>query len=372
MSDAAVLKVLSGRLAGTAKPLPATGTLSIGHQFWQDVVIRDAQTQGVAVDLTVTDGRQAQITVLSGEALLLGQTIDAGGTALLPPYVPFSIGGVSLAWGEPESERWTEAGGLMLTGPAAAPDLPDARAEFTAALGRARAGATGLLSGRVGLIAGGLVLLAAAGAAALPAMDALGLRPDAPTRVGRALDAAGLRTLKVAAVPGGDGLTVSGVVTNEAQRVRAQRALADAGVSGTVDVQTSNELAQAAADVARGRGLQASARATGRLAVELHTSSLTDDTRSGLIQAVRSDVRQIGPLSVIDDLPGADEVPIRAIADLTHKVSTVVAGDPAYIQTVDGARYFSGAVLPSGHRLIGIEGNNVYIEKNGHRIRVVF
>lgn len=372
MSDVAVLKVLSGRLAGTAKPLPATGTVSIGHQFWQDVVIRDPQTQGVAIDLSVTDGRQAQITVLSGEALLLGQTVDPGGTAILPPYVPFSIGGVSLAWGEPDSERWAETGGLMLPGPAEMAEVPDARAEFSAALGRARVGASGLLTRRVGLLAGGLALIAGAGAAALPAMDALGLRPDPPTRVRRALDAAGLKALKVVNVPGGEGVTITGVVPNEGQRVRAQSVLTDTGVAGTVDVQTSNEIAQAAADVARGRGLQANARPTARMAVELHTSPLTDDTRVGLIQAVRSDVRQIGPLTIVDDLPGADDVPIKAIADLTHKVSTVVAGDPAYIQTVDGARYFSGAVMPSGHRLIGIEGNSVYLEKNGRRIRVVF
>jgi type III secretion protein D len=371
VSETAVLRVLSGRLAGTTRPLPETGTVSIGHQFWQDVVIRDPQTKGMAVDLSVTEGGQAQITVLSGEAQLLGQTIDPGGTAILPPYVPFSIGGVSLAWGEPESERWSEAGGLVLA-TSTEPEELDARAQAVAAFGRAREGAAGLVTKRTVAIAAGAAALAIGGVAAVPAMDALGLRAPPAARVDRALDAAGLAALAVAPAAAGDAVTVTGVVTNEGQRVKAQEVLRDSGVSGTVDVQTSNEIAQAAADVARGRGLQANARAISRTAVELRTSPLSDEARFGLVQAVRADVRQIGPLRLRDDLPAADEAEIKAVSDLTRKVSTVVAGDPAFIQTADGARYFSGAVMPSGHRLIGIEGSSVYLEKNGRKMRVQF
>lgn len=371
MTGTAVLRVLSGRLAGTAKPLPERGTVSIGHQFWQDVVIRDPRTKGMAVDLSLVDSGQAQLVVLSGEAELLGQTVGAGGTAILPPYVPFSIGGVSLAWGEPESDRWGETGGLMVATPAVH-DVPDPRAEAVAAFGRAREGAAGLMSRRNGLIAAGLAVLVIGGVAAVPALDALGLMPDPASRVDRALDTVGLAPLVVNATPDGDSVTITGVVANEGQRVKAQNALRDAGVSGTVDVQTSNEIAQAAADVARGRGLTASARATGRTAVELRTSPLTDDAREGLVQAVRTDVRQIGPLRLRDDLPAADEVAIKAVSDLTRKVSTVMAGDPAYIQTADGARYFAGAVMPSGHRLVAIEGNSVYLERNGRKIKVMF
>ena len=368
----AVLRVLSGRLAGTTKALVETGTVSIGHEFWQDVVIRDPQTKGMAVDLSLAGGGQAQMSVLSGEVVLLGQTIGAGGTAILPPYVPFSFGGVSLAWGDPDSDRWDEAGGLVAVVPSPPGEVPGPRAEVAAALGRARHGAAGLLSRRNGMILAGLVLLAVVGLSVVPVLDALGLRSTPAMRVRWALNAAGLQALEVAPAPSGNEVTITGVVTGEGQRVKAQGALREAGIDGTVDVQTSNEIAQAAADVARGRGLQASARATARTSVELHTSPLTDDARTGLLNAVRSDVRQIGPLTLRDDLPGVDDTPIKALSDLTRKVSTLVAGDPGYIQTVDGARYFSGAVMPSGHRLVGIEGNTVYLEKNGRKIKVSF
>jgi type III secretion protein D len=40
-------------------------------------------------------------------------------------------------------------------------------------------------------------------------------------------------------------------------------------------------------------------------------------------------------------------------------------GDPAYIVTADGARYFVGATLPSGHRITAITGQRVSLERAG-------
>ena len=78
-----VLRVLNGRLAGTEKMLPPCGTLSIGYQFWQDVVIRDPATRGIALDVSFDETGAAQLVVLIGEASLLGSTLSAGQTALL-------------------------------------------------------------------------------------------------------------------------------------------------------------------------------------------------------------------------------------------------------------------------------------------------
>lgn len=373
MAEPAVLRVLSGRLAGTSHPLPPAGTLSVGHEYWQNVVIREPATKGIAVDLTTSDDTaQAQIAVLSGEAVLLGQTIGAGGTAILPAYVPFSIGGVSLAWGDPDSDRWGDAGSLVVAPAAGEPAVPDARDEMLAAFERAREGASGLATRRNGLILFGAAMLLLAMFAALPIVDALGLRPDPATRVQRAIDAAGLTGLKASNRPGEASVTINGVVAGERERNRAATALRDSGVAGTVDVQTSVELAQAVADVARGRGLQARARPIGRTGVELHTSALTNETRAQLLQTIKTDVRSAGQITLIDDLLAANEIPIKALSDLTRKVSNIVTGDPSFIQTVDGARYFSGALMPSGHRLLGIEGHTVYLEKSGRRIKVEF
>lgn len=366
---APVLRVLTGRLAGTEKALPASGTVSIGHQFWQDVVIRDPATKGVAVDLTIGADGAAQITVLSGEGLLLGSRLQAGQTGILPPYVPFSIGGVALAWGDPGSARWNEAGELAQATPTPALPPPDAKEQAIAVLTRAGSDIRSLFRGLSPVAIGAAGLLMVGAAAALPTIDALGLRGDEASRVDRALATAGMPALAAAPDPAG-GVVVTGIVAREAERAKAQDVLRDMGLSGQVSVQTSAELAQATAALARTQGLQAQARPIGRTGVELRTTPLAPEQRIKLERAVRTDMPLVGRIMLRDDLVPQEDLALHSVADVTRKVSSVVVGDPAYIQTADGARYFPGAVLPSGHRLIAIQGDSVHLEKNGRQIRL--
>ena len=368
-----VLRVLNGRLAGTEKALPDAGTLSIGHQYWQDVVIRDPATKGIAVDLTLGGDGNAQIAVLSGTATLLGSPVAEGGSAILPPYVPFTIGGVALAWGERDAARWNEADGLAVSLPVPPVAPPTAREHATQVLGRVRSEVGAAVTPRWLVAIGVLAVVALLLAFAMPLADALGLRPEPAARVDKALADAGLPGLVVVqANDGSSGVVVRGVVRDAAERNRAARALRDSWVPGTLDVRTSAELAQASVDAARLRGVPALARAIGRTAVELRTIPLEDDRAARLQQAIRGDVRDITRLVIRDDLPPPEEAPLKSVADVTKKVSNVVSGDPSFIQTVDGARYFAGAMMPSGHRLVGIEGNTVVLEKNGRETRLSF
>lgn len=366
-----VLRVLNGRLAGVEKALPAGGSVSIGYQFWQNIVIREPTTRDIALDLLI-DETGARLTVLSGEANLLGSTIRAGETALLPAYVPFSIGGIALAWGEASSARWGEASGLAAVVPIPPAPPPTIQDKAVTMLSKAGDRASEMLAGwRLPAIVGAGVLLISA-AAAGPVIDAIGLGPDHAVKVEHALDKAGLPALRAANSSTTGSVIVSGVVGSEQDRIKAEQVLRATYVPTQLNVQTSQDLARASADVARIRGLQASARPIGLASIELHTSPLSPEARDQLVSAVKSDVREVQNVVVQDDLPAQDDAPVKTVNDATKKVSTVVAGDPAYIQTADGARYFPGAMMPSGHRLVGIEGQTVLLEKDGREIRLTF
>jgi type III secretion protein D len=368
---ALILRVLTGRLAGVEKELPPNGTLSIGHEFWQDVVIRDPAVKGIALDLAIDD-QGTRLTVLSGTVNLLGSTLGTGETALIPAYVPFTIGGVAFAWGEPASSRWSEAGGLAATVPAPPAPPPTLQEQAMGYALKAGDRLSQMLAGwRLPALAGASVLLVATSTAG-PAIDALGLTTDKAGKVERALDKAGLPELRATTNHATNAVTVSGVVSGEADRVKATEVLRETSVPAQLDIQTSQDLAQASADIARIRGLSAHARPIGRTDVELHTSPLSAEGRDQLVDAVKSDLHAVGRVVLRDDLPAQDDTPATTVADVTKKVSTVVAGDPAYIQTADGARYFAGAMMPSGHRLVGIQGQTLLLEKNGRETRLVF
>ncbi len=372
MTDTAVLRVLTGRLSGTEKRLPPRGRVSIGHEFWQDVVIRDPATKGVAVELE-RDGEAARLTVLSGSATLLGSPVEAGGTALLPAYVPFAIGGVALAWGEPDGARWAEAGQLADTQPAP-PELPEPVADRAlAALGDARTQLGRIGGNRRVVTIAGIALAVLLLVLVMPtAVAGLGLFGTNESRAERALAQAGLTQLRVAARPDGDGVLVEGFVASPAARDKAEQALAAHDIPAELRIRTTADLAAASADVARLQNIRAAARPLGLRVVELRTVPVTEAQRTRLIAAIRSDVPGIRQLRVRGDLPPDEEIAVRSVSDATKKVSTVVAGDPSYIQTVDGARYFSGALLPSGHRLVAIQGNMVVLDKGGRQTRVTF
>jgi type III secretion protein D len=366
-----VLRVLNGRLAGAEKEVERGGRISVGHQFWQDVTLREPSVRGTAVEIELGQGEQAQVSVLSGGVTLLGSTVEAGGSAILPPYVPLSVGGVAVAWGDPESARWQDATSLAGAVVVPPPPPPTRGDQALAVVGKAREQAAGFVTGpRIALVVGAILLLVGLSSFG-PIVDTLGLRPDEVKRVQMALRDANLPDLQATRDETG-GVFVTGIVTDEAARARAQDVLRQAHIPGTVDVRTTTDLANAAAEVARLRGLEANGKPTGRGLVELHTIPLQPEARTALIGAIRDDVGGIRRLAIVQDLIPADETPIRTVADATKKVSTVVAGDPAYIKTADGARYFAGAMMPSGHRLVAIKDQTVVLEKNGREIRLSF
>ena len=73
-----VLRVLNGRLAGSEKAAPQTGSLSIGPQYWQNVVIRTPETEGTALDLEFDESEVARLTV---------RGIDAGKAVVYAPPI---------------------------------------------------------------------------------------------------------------------------------------------------------------------------------------------------------------------------------------------------------------------------------------------
>ena len=45
--------------------------------------------------------------------------------------------------------------------------------------------------------------------------------------------------------------------------------------------------------------------------------------------------------------------------------SQVTAAGPGWVRTADGTRYFEGAMLPTGHRILAILSDRVQIERDG-------
>ena len=79
----------------------------------------------------------------------------------------------------------------------------------------------------------------------------------------------------------------------------------------------------------------------------------------------RRDVPGLSMLEVRNSPPGPLPDPAPVMNDPGKRLSSIVPGDPSYVVTADGTRYFEGALLPTGHRIASIHEREVLLERSG-------
>lgn len=368
LEPACELRVLSGLVAGAAAVLPLRRWVEVGHALTSDLVIRDPTARGVRLRLRARDGA-AELDLVEGEASLLGHALTAPATAILPAYVPLIVGGSAIAFGEPGARRWDEALRLLRADrDEAEPSAEDVGAPAPPVSVAARALA--VLDGAKG------AWPVAAGAAAAVALAALVWSPligwlnsaPSPEQAGAALARDGFPALNV--VGGDNGLTARGVLRRASDLARLRGDIARRRWPMALEVQTDDQLRQGVADVLKANGYDAgvSVLAPGILAAEIRGGDM------GKVEAVRAEALRDNPglrQLVIKGLDGAAPRSLTP-ADPNKRVVALVGGEMGYVQTADGARYFMGSILPSGHRITAITDHDVSLDLNGKAARIAF
>jgi type III secretion protein D len=160
---------------------------------------------------------------------------------------------------------------------------------------------------------------------------------------------------------------LSGHVDTADQRARLEQLAVAQGVAAQVDAWVNEALAAALQEVLRVQGVPAEARVEERGRAHV-TTHLADASRLAALKAV-----------LLRDVPGVSDVVLDNVAaegqrahasphvdDPGKRVSSVVPGDPPYVVTADGTRYFEGALLPTGQRVVSIrEGEVVLSDVSG-------
>jgi type III secretion protein D len=167
-------------------------------------------------------------------------------------------------------------------------------------------------------------------------------------------------------VPQSDGRVVlSGRLASFTQRAELDNWLAKGGFRPVLDVKVDEALSREVTEVFRVNGVAVQARLTapGRVAVEAAEADAARLARAESV--VRRDVPGLEQMEVRNSAP-PPPAPVAALPDEPGKrITSVVQGDPAYVVTADGARYFVGSMLPSGHRITGVEQQGVTLERDG-------
>ena len=360
------LRVLSGRLAGAEHRLHAGRSVTVGHSFENDVVLRGDGTAGLSAELH-WGGDAALLRVLSGTFVALGRQLRAGDELLLPAYLPVRLGEFAWAVGGGDTARWDEA--VELAGSVARPldgsarEQPRAdarqrlatRADRWLQLGRRRL--------RV-LAAGGLALVVTA--VAIPAVDQWRTTQNRdPAVVKRKLAAAGFPGLTVAADPGGAGVLITGGVADDNAAERLDAFVAEQLPGALVEVETATAMAASADDVLRANGVDARAKGIRPGAIAVLAAYLPIDKQHEVEELLRRDIPTLRSVE-FRTAPGHRSDDLRHFFNSARfGAASFVDGDPGFITTADGSRWFAGAILPTGHRVVSVGHGQVTLERAG-------
>jgi hypothetical protein len=307
------------------------------------------------------------LRVRSGSLVALGREVKAGEELILPPYLPIQLGEFAAAIGRDDGDRWSEA--EALSAELAAPIEPEVRT-------RPRASAADRIATRLApwrrirrgplaaMLAGGAMLVGTAAAVPLAGywQEAEARDPDA---VRRHLAAAGFGALTVRPDPAGSGVLITGAVSTDRDADRLQAYVAEHFAGALVEVESAAAIAAAATDMLRANGVQAQAQPLGAGAIAIDTDYLPRDRQQELAAMLRRDIPGLRRVDYrITPANGSDELR-HFFNSPQYGAAGFVDGDPGYIVTTDGSRWFAGAVLPTGHRIVSINHGSVKLERAG-------
>ncbi|MDO5626158.1 MAG: hypothetical protein Q4G71_15895 [Pseudomonadota bacterium] len=360
------LRVLSGEQRGAASALRPGDSLRIGQDWSNDVVLSGAG-QGAGARLVLTADGALALSADGGSCEIDGAGLPDGEQAGLALYTPFTVGGTRMAVGRMGAAEWAS----LFDGAPAVGEETDAAAHadaaddttampaLEAAAAPARRGwAARLLMGGaalVGVSAGALTLAWAMGPGALSL-------PEQAQHLRQTLAHLGFAALDVEHRDG--QLFVVGHIDTQTQRTRLEQALAGQ-TPARVAVWVNEQVTAGVADVYRLNGVAAEVRTGGPGVVHVSTRE-GDLPKLERVQATaRRDVPGVHQLVAVNDPPPASPRPETLVADPGKRVAAIVPGEPAYVVTADGTRYFEGAILPSGHRILAILSDRVQMEREG-------
>jgi type III secretion protein D len=352
------LRVFEGPQGGARAPLAAGQPCVLaaepdGAGDGADIVLREEKVPPARVRVRA-DLPQATVEVLSGQVELGDKTLAAGEQAAWPMHTPLKIGSSVVAFGRACIDDWSTHHPAET---AAADDVPPAPAGKVPLRRRAEVWLAGM---------GACVLLACVGAmwmarvAAAPAEAPI----DAGVTLLSALRASEFAMLEAKTAADGR-TTLRGRLSTRVQRAQLDAWLAERRFAPLVEVWVDEAIAHDVTEVFRVNGVSVRTQVAGAGRIAADAVEPNADKLNRAAEVVRRDVRGLQALDVRNTAKPAPPPAPPVFDDPGKRIASLVPGDPAYLVTADGSRYFIGALLPTGHRITQIDKSRVTLELHG-------
>lgn len=369
------IRVLDGEQRGASAAVRPGVPLSVSGRWQSDIVLRSRAVNGHSIELLL-HGDEIELKTREGSARVGEKILEAGQSTRVPLYTPIVVGDTPVALGELGASAWGPLFARSADG--GADPATGGNADAAAGGHPASAGLNALVAApqkwsRALLLGGGALTVASLSVLAF----AFAVAPQKQTTAERVRHAQALLASQgfsaLAVRPDENGqLVLSGYVDTTAQRARAEQVLVDAGITPRMDIKVEDSIVAAVSEVYRINGVTAEVKATGPGIVSVATSVADPQVLTRIESEVRRDVPGVAQLTAQNRPPPRRPAPERIVDDPGKRIAAVVSGNPGYVVTSDGTRYFIGALLPTGHSILSIEGQQVMVERDGEIRPLVF
>jgi type III secretion protein D len=348
----AVLRVTSGMHRGAQVSLQRPAMVVLGCGDDCDLILMDA---GVASRHAALMLHEHTITVraLEGDVAVNDRALVRGKSSAIQLDTPLTIGGASFV---------IEEASVSARGSATDAAHDDVEgAQITPRNKRLNIAAS--------VVFGCIVAGALLASSLVP--DAERHHRSADERMTAVLSQLGLQEAIQSTTASDGSITLSGTTPDEASHTALLQALAKEGLTPVLQVTSRERVIADVKNVFRVNGMDVDATYEDAGVVSVKPLSLTQYDIDRVIQHAVRDVRGLKEIRIAGKAPTQPAL-ARPIDAAAKRVVSVVAGSPAYVVTADGARYFVGALLPQGQRLVAINGSSLTLERNGEQLEMKF
>ena len=344
------LRIVAGFHNGAARALDRREVLMIGNAADCDVILADAGV-GRHHCLVARNGNKLTVRAVDSALSIDGQDVAPGEPMKIKPGSRISVGEavvtVVKSNGEPTENDWAASASASA-------------AEAAASIARTWQGAPWWATVLLAVTVVGAVLWTARQfwfvphdplEAALPAVDAV-------------VKSMGMGEVAVQEKANGK-LLVQGVVPDARAETELKSKLQNEAPNAVVQVRQGNAVAGDVSEILRLKGIDANANyeGNGQVRVEGHLGN-----ESALSSAIQSramrDIQGLKKIVAVNLDTQAKRQP-----PASKRITSVSSGTDPYVVTADGSRYYVGAQLPGGGKLIAVEGNQVVLGEGNDQQR---
>jgi len=167
-------------------------------------------------------------------------------------------------------------------------------------------------------------------------------------------------------------LEIRGRLATIAERARLDAWLGERQLNPSIEVQVDESLLRDVTETFRINGISVRAQVAAKGIVAVEAAERDADRLARAEEMVRRDVRGLEKLTLTNTATPLPK-PLPPVADDPGKrIASLVPGEPAYIVTADGSRYFVGSMLPTGHRIAEVGAHSVTLEHDGQKTTLNF